>query len=99
MSSARCPACRAETKLDAAARACPSCGAPLLLGGRYALTGEPPAEAGTDVVDGAAPIWEGIEANSQTRVLIRLAPAESSARLEREAVVLRGLNHPKVPRV
>ena len=93
-----CPACRTASPAGDGAP-CVKCGAPLLLGARYALLGPPPPEAGTDVVDGAAPLWEGRDMRQATRVLIRLAPVTGAARLEREATVLRGLSHPRLPRV
>lgn len=99
--SVRCPACHASAPKPSAAQpaSCSSCGAALALARRYVLVGEPPAESGLDVADGAAPLWEGEDLVTQRPVLVRVAPLGEGGRLAREATVLRGLQHARVPRV
>lgn len=107
-----CPACQAMNAAPGAGASdtpCQMCQAPLLVGGRYALLKVRPGEPGADAADGAAPLWSGYDVETDRPVLLRLArlgaspslddEAEQRERLEREAVVLRGLSHPRLPRL
>lgn len=101
MATVRCPACHAPARMPSPEEdaACTLCGGPLLLAKRYALVGDPPVQSAVDIADGAAPLWEGRDLSTGASIRVRLAPLGEAGRLDREATVLRGLQHARIPRV
>ncbi len=97
-----CVGCNTTATLDAlAASVCAKCGAPQRLAGRFvALQRSGVVRSdGLDEVEGAAPLFDGVDLKEDRKVVLRVAGPDHAPRLEREATVLRGVNVSGVPKV
>jgi len=97
MADLTCPSCDARGAVVDETAPCARCGAPLLVDGRLALTGEPLSDLGLDAAESAAPLVVAVDRRSGRSQLLRRARPGEDARLSREARILRGLSVRGVP--